>query len=74
MFTGGTFPEIKEAGGEIFHSPPSSSEVTNVWSYISTPPYVFMAWCLVRREDNSSLNYGLLNHFSTQDAINLYAL
>jgi len=26
------------------HSPPSSAEVKNTWSYISTPPYVFTAW------------------------------
>jgi hypothetical protein len=23
-----------------------------VWSYTSTPPYVFMAWCLVKHKDN----------------------
>jgi len=30
------------------HSPPSSVEVKNGWSYISAPPYVFMAWFLVK--------------------------
>jgi len=30
------------------HSPPSSTEVKNAWSYISTPQYVFMAWCLIK--------------------------
>jgi hypothetical protein len=24
----------------------------NAWSYTSTPQYVFMAWCLVKRRDN----------------------
>jgi len=24
----------------------------NAWSYISTPQYVFMAWCLVKHRDN----------------------
>jgi hypothetical protein len=28
-------------------SPPTSVDVKNTWIYKSTPPYVFMAWCLV---------------------------
>jgi len=28
------------------HHPPSTAEVKNTQSYIFTPPYVFMAWCL----------------------------
>jgi hypothetical protein len=31
-------------GREIDHSPPSSVEVKNEWSYASVPPYAFMAW------------------------------
>jgi hypothetical protein len=38
---------LKRPGREAYHSPPSSAEVTNAWSYTSTVPYVFMAWCLV---------------------------
>jgi len=30
---------------------PSSTEV-DVWSYTSTPPYIFMDWCLVKYRDN----------------------
>jgi hypothetical protein len=30
------------------HSPPSSSEFKNSWSYISIIPYAFMLWLLVR--------------------------
>jgi hypothetical protein len=33
---------------EADHSPPSSAKVNNEWSCTSSPPYVFMAWCLVR--------------------------
>jgi len=33
-------------GREGDHSPPSSAEVKNAWSYISTHPCIFMAWCL----------------------------
>jgi len=40
-------PEVKRPGREADHSPPSDAEV-NAWSYTSTPPYVFMAWCLVK--------------------------
>jgi hypothetical protein len=28
------------------------SEVKSVWIYISIPPYVFMAWCLVKHSDD----------------------
>jgi hypothetical protein len=42
----------KRPGREADHSPPSSAEVKNAWSYTSTPQYVFMAWCLVKHRDN----------------------
>jgi len=29
---------VKRRGSEANHSPPSSSEVSNAWSYTSTPP------------------------------------
>jgi hypothetical protein len=35
-------PEVKRPGREADHSPPSSAEVKNAWSYTSTSPYVFM--------------------------------
>jgi hypothetical protein len=35
---------VKRPEREADHSPPSSAEVNNAWSYTSTPPYVFMAW------------------------------
>jgi hypothetical protein len=41
---GTLFPEVKRRGREADHSPPSSVEVTNEWSYTSINPYVFMAW------------------------------
>jgi hypothetical protein len=46
----GNFP-----GREVDHSPPSSAEVRNSWSCISTPHYVFMTWCLVKYRDNFTL-------------------
>jgi hypothetical protein len=41
-------PEVRRLGHEADHSPPSSAEVKNAWSYISTPPYVSMVWCLIK--------------------------
>jgi hypothetical protein len=43
---------VKRPGREAGHSPPSSAEVKNEWSYTSTPQYVFMAWCLVKHREN----------------------
>jgi hypothetical protein len=41
-------PAVKWLGREADHSPPSIADVTNAWNYNSTPPYVFMVWCLVK--------------------------
>jgi hypothetical protein len=41
-------PGVKRQGREADHSPPTSAEVKNMWIYTSTPPYVFMAYCLIR--------------------------
>jgi hypothetical protein len=35
---------------EADHSPPSSTEDKNAWSYTSTPQYAFMAWCSVKAQ------------------------
>jgi len=37
---------VKQLGYEADHSPPSSSEVKNVWSYIATPPVCFSGMVL----------------------------
>jgi len=39
---------LKRPGREADHLPPYSVEVKNAWSYTSTPPYIFMAWCLIK--------------------------
>jgi hypothetical protein len=39
-------------GGAADHSPPSSNEAKNEWIYTFTPPYAFVAWCLVTNMDN----------------------
>jgi hypothetical protein len=47
MGTGGTFPGVKRPGREADHSPQTSGDVKKTLIYTATPPYVFMAWCLV---------------------------
>jgi hypothetical protein len=44
-------PEVKWSGREYGHSPPSSAEVKNAWSYTSTSPYAFTTWCLPKPRD-----------------------
>jgi hypothetical protein len=41
-------PEVKLPGHEADHKLPSSAEVKNLLELSSTPPYFFMAWCLVK--------------------------
>jgi hypothetical protein len=42
----------KRPGLEADHSPSSSAQVTNTWSYTATHPYVFMVCYLVKHGDN----------------------
>jgi hypothetical protein len=35
---------VKRSGREADHSPPSSTEVKNAWSYTSTPPIRTYSW------------------------------
>jgi hypothetical protein len=59
---------VKRPGIEADHSSPPSAEVKNAWSYISTPPYILIEWCLVKHRDNFAylicgLNAGFVNSF-----------
>jgi hypothetical protein len=45
------FSGIRRPGSEVDISHLSIADV-NAWRYTSTPPYVFMAWCLVKHRDN----------------------
>jgi hypothetical protein len=57
----GLFPrEYRGPGSEANHSPPTSAEVKNAWSYTSTPTYVFMARYLVQHRDNLTFTFILL--------------
>jgi hypothetical protein len=42
-FSGG----VKRQRREADHSPPTSAEVKKTWIFTSTPPYAFMAQCLI---------------------------
>jgi hypothetical protein len=44
---GALFPELKRPGREADNSPPISVEVKSTWIYTPTPPYVFIAYCLI---------------------------
>jgi hypothetical protein len=57
MGTGGPSLGVKRQGREVDHSLASSAEVKNGWSYASTPPSVFMAWCLVKHRDNLTFTF-----------------
>jgi hypothetical protein len=52
-------PGVKWLGHKADHSPSSSAEVKNVWSYTSTPPFVFMVWHLVKSRDNFTLTFNV---------------
>jgi len=45
----GSFTGIKRPGYEANNSHPYIIDVKNTWSYTSIPPYVFMAWCLIKQ-------------------------
>jgi hypothetical protein len=42
----------KRPNRETHHSRASSTEVKITWIYTSSPPYVFIAWCLVKHRYN----------------------
>jgi hypothetical protein len=47
MCTGALSPGVKRQGCEANPAPPTSAEVKKMWIYTSTPPYAFMAQCLI---------------------------
>jgi hypothetical protein len=49
---------VKQLGREADLSPPFSAEIKNVWSYISTPPYVCMVCGLIKQQGLLPSPYG----------------
>jgi hypothetical protein len=58
---------LNRPGLEGDHSTLSNAEVKNLWSYTSTPRYVFMALCLVKYRDNFTFYYP---YFIRKDELN----
>jgi hypothetical protein len=52
-YRGPLSPGVKRSGCEADHSTPSSAEVTNAWSYTSTPQYTFTVRCLIKHWTSS---------------------
>jgi hypothetical protein len=48
---------VKRPEREADHSYPSSVEVKNSWSYTSTPQYVFIAWCSVKKQHRDNFTF-----------------
>jgi hypothetical protein len=53
------FLRVKHLWREADHSPPSSAEVKNACWYTSTPQYVFMEWCSVKRRAQGRCYFSL---------------
>jgi hypothetical protein len=54
---GALSPGVKQPVREADHAPSSVAEVKNSWCCTYTPPYAFMAWCLIKLRDNFSSSY-----------------
>jgi hypothetical protein len=52
MGTESSFPRVKRPECEADYSPPSGTEVKNVWRSSSTPQHVFMVWYLIKHRDS----------------------
>jgi hypothetical protein len=53
---------VKRPGCEADHSSPTSAEVKKMWIYISTPPYAFMAYCLISQTQGQLYLYLICYH------------
>jgi len=54
---GAIYPGVMELGHEANHWPPTSVAVQKVWSYTSTYPHFFMAWCLLGIGNTFSITF-----------------
>jgi len=53
VVTGALSLWVKRTDHEADHSPPSSAEVKNAWSYTSTSQYAFMSRCLAKSTEKT---------------------
>jgi hypothetical protein len=54
---GASSPVLKRLRCKADHSPSFSIKVSNVWSYTSTPSYVFIPLCLTNHNNNHSTSH-----------------
>jgi len=57
---------VRSHFSEADHSPPSSTEVKNAWSYTPPPPYAFMTCCFTSPYSFITLTRGWYNWHSVQ--------
>jgi hypothetical protein len=59
---------------EADHSPPASAEIKKIWIYTSTPPYAFMASCLISYAQGELYIYLTLydDHYENLNSSNTY--
>jgi hypothetical protein len=50
---------VKRPGREADQSPPSSAEVKNAWSYISTPPIHLHGVVIVKHRDSFTFTFSV---------------
>jgi hypothetical protein len=50
--SGVTSPGVKQLEHEAEHSHPSTARAKKLWSFTSTPPSIFIAWCLMKQREN----------------------
>jgi len=65
MGTVGSYLPGKAAGAWSW---PLSADVKNAWSYTSTPPYVFVAWYMVKYRDTCTSAFTFLHLISCRVA------
>jgi len=61
---------LKQPSHEADCSPPSGAEIHHAWRYTSTPPYVFMVWCLIKHR----VNFTCIFTFTLLDNLSLILL
>jgi hypothetical protein len=60
---------VSRPGCEADHSPPSSAEVKNAWSYNFTPQYAFMAWYPIKKSTGTTLPLPVIYYFLSRRCI-----
>jgi hypothetical protein len=65
MSTGAISLGVKQPGHEVDHSPPCSTEVRDVWSYIFTFLHILTAWRIIKHSTNTEFVVALMISIKT---------